>query len=46
MIFFSYFDWSIGPVKAAKIEGSTIKMKLYPLDTVCPTGGTAVLWVD
>ncbi len=34
MIFFPYFELSIGQVKAAKNEGSTITIKLYPLDIV------------
>ena len=28
------------------MEGFDITMKLYPLDIMCPTGDTAVLWVN
>ncbi len=40
--FFSYIELSIDRVKAAKIEGFTITMKLYPLDILCPTGVIAL----
>ena len=49
ILYYTSYDlrkWNFNPNHYNEILTLTITMKLYPLDTVCPTGGTAVLWVD